>query len=106
LWEVNLSGKPGSVESRDTISREALQQAIGAGVKKADPSCAAFIGVIVQRAMAASSLEANWTIRGIKYGRANRDKANAALATIVERMQHEFSLSDDRKVTKMGKFEG
>jgi hypothetical protein len=62
-----------------------------------------FIGVIVQRA---SSLEANWTIKGVKYGRANRDMANAALATIVERMQHEFGLSDDRKLTKLGEVEG
>jgi hypothetical protein len=100
LWEANLP------ERRDSISREALQEAITAGVKKADISCTSFIGVIVQRAIAASSLEANWTIRGIKYGRANRDKANAALATIVGRMQHEFSLSHDRKVTKLGEVEG
>jgi hypothetical protein len=106
LWEANLSEQRGSVDNRDLIPREALQEAITAGVKKADPSCAPFIGVIVQRAIATSSLEANWTIRGIKYGRANRDKADAALATIVERMQHEFSLSDDRKVTKMGEVEG
>jgi hypothetical protein len=100
LWEANLR------ERRDLISREALQEAITAGVKKADTSCASFMGVIVQRAIAESSLEANWTIRGIKYGRASRDKANAALATIVERMQHEFSLSHDRKVTKLGEVEG
>jgi hypothetical protein len=106
MWEANLSERRGSIDNLDSISREALQEAITVGVKRADPSCAPFIGVIVQRAIAASSLEANWTIRGVKYGRANRDKANAALATIVERMQHEFSLSDDRKVTKLGEVEG
>jgi hypothetical protein len=103
---VNLSEERGSVDNRDSISRDALQEAIAAGVKRADASCASFMGVIVQRAIAASSLDANWTIRGIKYGRANRDKANAALATIVERMQREFILSDDRRVTKLGEVEG
>jgi len=101
-----LSEGRGSVDNRDSISRDALQKAITAGVKKADASCASFIGVIVQRAIAASGLEANWTIRGVKFGRADRNKASAALATIVERMQHEFSLSDDWKVTKLGEVEG
>jgi len=33
--------------------------------------------------------------RGVKFGRANREKANEAIAIIVERMQREFRLSDD-----------
>jgi hypothetical protein len=31
----------------------------------------------------------------VKFGRADREKANQAVTTVVERMQREFRLSDD-----------
>jgi hypothetical protein len=42
-----------------------------------------------------SRLDPNWVIRGVKFGKADRKMANEALATVVERMQREFLLSDD-----------
>jgi hypothetical protein len=72
-----------------------MQAAITLAVKKADPDCKPFVGVIVQRTNPQSSLEANWTIRGIKFGKADRNKAKEAVDTIVQRLQREFKLNND-----------
>jgi hypothetical protein len=66
-----------------------LQSAITEAVKKADPDCEAFVGVIVQRETPKARLDANWAIRGVRYG----EKCSKALTTIVERMQREFNLA-------------
>jgi hypothetical protein len=84
------------LDNRKPISREDLQAAITGAVKIADPDCEPFVGVIVQLAQRSSLAEANWAIRGIKFGRADRNKASEAVNRIVERMQCDFNLSDDR----------
>jgi hypothetical protein len=38
-------------------------------------------------------LDADWAIKGVRFGKADRDNCSLALATIVERMQREFSLA-------------
>jgi hypothetical protein len=81
-------------EKRSSISRERLQSAITEAVKEADPKCQGFVGVIVQREMAKAHLDANWSIKGIRFGNADRDMCGSALTTIVERMQREFSLAE------------
>ena len=82
-------------DDRNAISRQAMQAAISVAVKKADPDCKPFIGVIVQRTIPKSSLETNWAIRGIKFGRADRNKAKEAVDTIVQRLQREFILNNE-----------
>jgi hypothetical protein len=72
-----------------------LQSAITKAVKKADPKCEGFVGVIVQREVPKARLDADWAIKGVRFGKADRDMSSAALATIVERMQREFSLAAD-----------
>jgi hypothetical protein len=82
-------------DNRSSVSRERLQSAITKAVKKADPKCAGFVGVIVQRQTPKARLDADWAIKGVRFGKADRDTSSAALATIVERMQREFSLAAD-----------
>jgi hypothetical protein len=60
-----------------------------------DDACGEFVGVIVERSRAQSKLDANWTIKGIKFGRADRDKTGQVVAAVVERMQLLYNLSDD-----------
>ena len=84
------------VDNRDLISRDEMQAAITEAVKKADPDCEAFVGVFVERTTRTSILEANWAVKGIKFGRADRSKAHDAVSRIVERMQCDFNLSNDR----------
>jgi hypothetical protein len=85
--------KPSDI--RSSVSRERLQSAITKAVKKADPKCAGFIGVIVQRQTPKAGFDANWAIKGVLLGKADRDTSSMALATIVERMRREFSLAAD-----------
>ena len=84
-----------SFNGRGSVSRERLQSAIAEAVKKADPSCEPFVGVIVQQETPKAGYNANWGIRGVRFGKADRNKSVKALTMIVERMKHEFSLAED-----------
>jgi hypothetical protein len=79
---------------KTTISRVSLEEKITVAVK-ADYACEAFVGVIVERLRGKSSLEANWSIKGIKFGRTDRDKAGPMVDEVVEWMQRLYNLSDD-----------
>jgi hypothetical protein len=79
---------------RTGVTRDALQSAIAEAVRKSDPICGSFIGVVIERATQ-PGVDSNWTIRGVKFGRADREKCGQALKSIVERMQREFLLSED-----------
>jgi hypothetical protein len=80
---------------RSPIGSTQLEWAITEAVKKEGAGCEAIVGVIVQRTRPQSRFDANWAVRGVKFGKADRDKANEAVATIVERLQREFRLADD-----------
>jgi hypothetical protein len=80
-------------DNRSSVSRERLQSAITKAVKKADPKCEGFVGV--QRETPKARLDADWAIKGVRFGKADRDTSSMALAAIVERMQREFSLAAD-----------
>jgi hypothetical protein len=85
----------GPREDRSSVSLERLQSAIAEAVKKSHPGCESFVGVIVQRQTPKARFDANWAVRGVRFGKADRDKSTQALATIIERMQREFSLAQD-----------
>src|ERR1700730_1572800 len=82
-------------ERRVSMTTTELESAISEAVKKAAPGCEAFAGVIVQHETPKSHLDANWAIRGARFGNADKKLANEILATVVERMKQEVRLSDD-----------
>jgi hypothetical protein len=82
-------------DDRVPIARAQLELAIAEAVKEAAPGCEAFVGVIIQHSTPRSRFDANWALRGVKFGKASRETVNEALATIVERMQREFRLSEE-----------
>jgi hypothetical protein len=86
--------KPKLFDSPVSLSRASLESAITEAVK-AEPDCEAFVGVVVMPEQPKSRSDANWSIKGVKFGRADRDKSSQVLASIVERMQREFRLSED-----------
>ena len=85
--------RPGS--SRSLIASANLESAITDAIRKRAPGCESFVGVIVQPTRPKSRFDANWAVRGVKFGRADREKVNEAIVAIVESMQREFRLSDD-----------
>jgi hypothetical protein len=81
--------------SRSLIASANLESAITEAIRKRAPGCESFVGVIVEPTRPKSRFDANWAVRGVKFGRADREKVNEAIATIVESMQREFSLADE-----------
>jgi hypothetical protein len=81
--------------SRSPIASANLESAITEAIRKRAPGCESFVGVIVQPTRPKSRFDTNWTLRGVKFGKADREKVIEAIATIVESMQREFSLADD-----------
>jgi hypothetical protein len=88
------------LHDRTSVSRAHLQSAISEAVRKAEPDCEGFVGVIIERETPKTRFDANWTVRGVKYGKADRGKSNKAIETIVPRMQREFLLSEAVKGAK------
>ena len=82
-------------DKRSVVSRKHLESAVTKVVKSV-LDCEAFVGVIIQRKEPKSSTDPNWAVRGVRFGKADRDKSGKVLATVVERMQREFSLTDDQ----------
>jgi hypothetical protein len=91
---ISLARKPRSVRSREQIKCETLEVAIATAVKRSNPRCEPFIGVFIERRTPTSGDDTNWAVRGIKFGKAERENCNTALSVIVERLKREFEISD------------
>jgi hypothetical protein len=83
-----------SRDGRVSITAKELELTIAEAVKAA-PGCEAFVDVIVQRTTPKSRLDANWEIRGIRFGGMDRQIAREALSPIVQRLQQRFRLTED-----------
>ena len=70
--------------------------AITAAVKESDPQCEPFVGVLIEHHAPRSRGDTNWAIKGIRFGRAARDKCSAALVDVVDKMQGAFELRQDQ----------
>jgi hypothetical protein len=81
-------------DSRDRIKSAALEAAISTAVKKSDPSCEGFVGVFLRRSLPRSDEDTNWDVRGIRFGKAQREQCEAALSVIIARMKQEFEVVD------------
>ncbi|SHG50712.1 hypothetical protein SAMN05443248_1782 [Bradyrhizobium erythrophlei] len=94
------TGKNGPSSHRKGVSREALEMAITAAVKKSDPQCEPFVGVLIEHHAPGSREDTNWAIKGIRFGRAARDKCSAALVAVIDEMQGAFELRQDAAPAK------
>jgi hypothetical protein len=83
--------------TRRPITLKDLELAIATDVRETDTECEALIGVIVERVVPKSRGDVNWALRGVRYGKAERTRCNAAIAIIVERLQSEYIVSDGLK---------
>jgi hypothetical protein len=93
VWRA-MAWLPDLFDNLVLLSSASLELAITEAVK-AEPGCEAFVGVFVKAEESKSCCDANWSIRGVKFGRTDRDKSSKVLASIVERMQRELRLSED-----------
>lgn len=79
---------------RQPIARAALEQAIAEVVKAAGTGCEEFVGVIIERVASIPPGGTNWAVRGVRYGKSNRELCDAALSACVAEKQFEFELWD------------
>jgi hypothetical protein len=79
---------------RTPIPRAALELALAERIRASDQQCEGFLKVFVERVVATSPGGANWAVKGVKYGKAVRDKCNVAIIRYVEESQLEFEISD------------
>jgi len=80
--------------NRVQINCEALELAIASAVKGCHPRCEPFIGVFIERFAPKSPEDTNWAVKGIRFGKAERQNCSAALTVIIERLKQEFEISD------------
>ncbi len=81
-------------DRRTSITRASLELAIAETVRASDPQCEGLVGIIVERVVPESPDGANWAVKGVKYGKAERGRCSAALSNCVEEGQREFKISD------------
>ncbi len=81
-------------EHRKLVTRAVLEQRLTEAVRTSHAEFEGFVGLIVERVAAASPGSANWAVRGVKYGRVNRDRSGAVLAHCVDEAQQEFEVTD------------
>jgi len=91
---ISLLKKWSGGDNRVAITVPELEHTITDAVRKTAPSCEPLIGVVVQKMHPKSRYEPNWTVRGIKFGKADRNAANGALTGVLERMQKEFRVAE------------
>ena len=78
--------------TREPIKRADLEAAITAAVKRSNPGCKPFVGVIVDRVAQNSSDDVNWDVKGVRFGKSDREQCNSALSAIIQRLKSEFEL--------------
>jgi hypothetical protein len=66
-----------------------IEAAITLAVQRSDPACAKFLGAFITECEP-NEAGAGWTLKGVKYGAAPRDKCDVALATITAKMQTQY----------------
>jgi hypothetical protein len=86
--------KPRRKDGRVLATIPDLEVAITEAVRKAAPECETFAGVVLQQTKPRSRRDANWQLRGIKFGQADRKIASEALAGTIERMQRGFYIGE------------
>jgi hypothetical protein len=80
---------------RKRVPRETLERMITVAVKNSDRQCEPFVGVFIEHLAPKSPEDANWAIKGIRFGRAERAKCSAVLTTVVNKMRGKFKLQHE-----------
>jgi CspA family cold shock protein len=97
IEQFKMSPKKGEERpsgKRKLITRATLELTIAEAVRSSSPECAALVGIIVERITPESPGGVNWAVKGVKYGKAARDRCNASLLKSVEEGQRDFEIAD------------
>jgi CspA family cold shock protein len=93
-YEMNPKKTESLEVKRKPITQAELETALAEAVRAHDAHCEGLIAIIVERVRPTSPVGSNWRVKGVKYGKAERDRCEAALSICVEKMQREIEISD------------
>jgi CspA family cold shock protein len=77
------------------ITRAALELSLAEAVRQVAPECEGFVGLIIEPVVPDKPDGANWNIKGVRYGKADRNRCEAALVLWLREKQREYILTDD-----------
>ena len=80
---------------RKAVTREVLEQSLTQAVRAIHPEFEAFAGVIVERVVPPTAGGANWAVKGVRFGNADRHRSGIILSYCVDEAQLELELSAD-----------
>ena len=92
-YEMSLESTVKVEGKRKPITQDALETALAEAVRALDTKCKGLVGIIVERVNPVSPGKTNWSVKGVRYGKAERDCCDVALSICVEEMQGEFEVS-------------
>ena len=70
-----------------------LERTLADAVRGSHPDCEAFVAVFVERVVPPWPDAANWAVKGVKFGKADRDRCGSVLSDLVGAQQQEVDLS-------------
>jgi len=86
--------KDQSSVARKPTTRAELERSLVEAVRASHPECEAFVGVIVERVVPGWPDAANWDVKGVRFGKADRKRCGGVLLDLVVQRQQEFEISD------------
>ncbi|MBV8701951.1 hypothetical protein [Bradyrhizobium sp.] len=90
---MNAKSKDKS-KPRKAMTRVELEQALADAVRASHPECEGLVAVLVERVVPPWPDAANWAVKGVRYGKADRKRCGSVLADVVAARQQEFELSE------------
>jgi hypothetical protein len=82
---------------RRPVSREELELSLAEAVRACHPEFEAFAGVIVERVVPSAPGGANWAVKGVRYGAADRHRSGIILSYCVDEAQLKLELAEAGK---------
>lgn len=80
--------------TRKPVRREEIEQSLTDAVRASHPEFEDFAGVIVERVVPPKPGEANWAVKGIRFGGADRHRSGIILSYCVDEAQLKLELDD------------
>jgi hypothetical protein len=80
--------------SRKPVTREEIEQSLTEAVRASHPEFEDFAGVIIERVVPRAPGGANWAIKGIRFGNADRHRSGIILSYCVDEAQLKLELAD------------
>lgn len=80
--------------TRKSVGRKEIEQLLTDAVRASHPEFEDFAGVIVERVVPPTPGGANWAIKGIRFGRADRYRSGVILSYCVDEAQMKLELND------------